>query len=139
MDRASMKITPSSSTFMLCVDTKRLVHLNCSIEHSNPPPLLTWSRLAPPENEILTDMQYQAPTGYFEMAHSVLTVDIWKLGVGTHVFRCDAYVNHWQTALYGHHVRANITVLPSPKWAISRCPEEGGSVGSSWVICYAVN
>ena len=128
IDRESMKVSPSLSTFTLCVNS-RLVSLNCSIGPSNPLPLLTWSRLVEGGYERLSDGHLQAPTGYNETAYSILTVDLWKLGAGTHEFVCDAHVQHWHTALAPWHVKATINVLPPPEWVLSRCPDEGKSIG----------
>lgn len=128
IDGDSMKITPLFSNYTLCVDVD-LVQLNCSIENSRPLPLLSWSGLGQLENTAFTT-QHQAPTGYYEMAYSILTLNISQLGVGTHEFRCNAFVHHsYRGEAYTAYTKASITVMPTPEEALHLCSIDGKSHG----------
>ena len=100
LDVSSLEI--SGETFTIGQDDE-LVSLNCSVSAS-PLPLLEWSRAG------VSVEGAQAPTGFMETAHSILTINITELGVGSHTFECTASVATLTTQSETSTVMKNITI-----------------------------
>ena len=100
LDVSSLEI--SGETFTIGQDDE-LVSLNCSVSAS-PLPLLEWSRAGVPVEGA------QAPTGFMETAHSILTINITELGVGSHTFECTASVATPTTQPETSTAMKNITI-----------------------------
>ena len=105
-----MKISPSSSTVMLGQGSE-LVHLNCSV-YANPLSRLKWTRIGANFTEPLE--AYQPIVGFNETVFSILSVNVTKLGLGTHMFECrvdvTTFLYHYRLPRH-HTASANVTVF----------------------------
>ena len=126
-----MKINPSSSTVMLGQGSE-LVHLNCSV-HTNPLSRLKWTRIGANFTEPLE--AYQPIVGFNETVFSILSVNVTKLGLGTHMFECrvDVTTFYYNLRMPIHHTTsANVTVsVWDPSTRSSSIPETNISITHS--------
>ena len=83
------------------------VTLNCSLS-GNPLPLIEWSR----EDESLDGAQ--AATGFMETSFSTLSLNTTELGVGTHIFICNATVETSTTAPMSPSIAAQVAITVEP-------------------------